>query len=148
MVHRSIHSMLEVDWNGCWNVASTEFSTVNITRENDPLRWKRSFWGSETIAPATQKQRSHSPLTQGHIRPWTHFIQGQMRPQMIQGQMRPPCQEQVPALDRLVVTKHFAQGFCGIDTYNYIHFESFWYQRHSKGHHLWHGLLTSCADNA
>ena len=32
------------------------------TRENDSR-------GSETIAPATQNEGSHSPLNQGHIRP-------------------------------------------------------------------------------
>ena len=37
-------------------------------------RVEKSFWGSETIAPATQKQGSHSPLNEGHIRPSTHFI--------------------------------------------------------------------------
>ena len=43
---------LGVAWNGFYNV----------TRENDYLSWKRSFRGSETIAPATQKQGSHSSL--------------------------------------------------------------------------------------
>ena len=90
MLHCSIQSVFEVDSNGCYNVASRaswnwlpehvaswlkwmlqrKFQCLevawkrisNITRGNDSLRWKRSFRGSETIAPATQKKGSHSPV--------------------------------------------------------------------------------------